>query len=375
MKKQIVSIFVGMLLFVTVSSVTGTINIENNTLYLEPKPVSTGIIWSENFDNYTLGSSMHGQGGWKGWDNDPQWTAYVTDNQSRSSPHSVDIRYPADLVHEFSGISSGNWTFIDWVYVPSDFSGQNYFILLGQYDDGAGQENKWALQLRMDSSLGIIESEYDALSLPLIYDQWVEIRVDFDLDVDWFECYYDGELLIEKEWSAGPNNAGDTPLKLEAVDLFCKEGTTVYHDDLSLDGEVGADPDLECEGALVWENITAGSTQTGSFDIENVGGGLLDWSIVKKPSWGEWTFDPDGGNDLEPGAPLTVEVSVVAPGEKNENYAGQIKIQNQDNPDDSCTIDVKLSTPMSKPILFLHFFERLIQRFPALELIFSHILG
>ena len=102
---------------------------------------------------------------------------------------------------------------------------------------------------------------------------------------------------------------------------------------------------------------------------------MLDWSIVKKPSWGEWTFDPDGGNDLAPGAPLTVEVTVVAPGEKNENYAGQIKIQNQDDPDDSCTIDVKLSTPMSKPILFLHFLEKLIQRFPALELVFSHILG
>jgi len=375
MKKQIISIFVGMLLFVTISSVTGTINNEKNSLYLNPTPVKTDIVWSDNFDNYTVGSSMHGQGGWKGWDNDPQWTAYVSDDYSRSSPHSVDITFPSDLVHEFSGISSGNWTFIDWVYVPSDFSGENYFILLGDYTDGAGQLNKWAVQLEMNSSLSIIESEFDDLSLPLIYDRWVEIRVEFDLDADWFECYYDGEILVEKAWSAGPNNAGDTPLKLEAVDLFSKSGNSVYHDDLSLEGEAGADPDLECEGILEWENVTVGSTQTGSFDIENIGGGLLDWNVVKKPSWGEWTFDPDGGDDLGPGVPQTIEVTVIAPDEKNENYAGQIKLQNRDNSEDFCTIDVKLSTPMSKPWLFFQFLERLIQRFPALELILSHMLG
>ena len=377
MKKQIVSIFVGMLLFVTVSSVTGTVNIGNNNYHIEPQPVTTEVVWSENFDNYTLGSSMHGQGGWKGWDNDPQWTAYVSANHSRSSPHSVDIKYPADLVHEFSGISSGQWTFIDWVYVPSDFSGENYFILLGDYEDGAGQDNKWAVQLRMDSALGVIESEYDALNLPLIYDQWVEIRVEFDLETDWFECYYDDEILVEKNWSAGPNNAGDCPLQLEAVDLFCKSGTSVFHDDLSLEGEPSVDPDLSCEGTLQWDNVSKGSEQTGTFTVENIGGGssLLDWDIVKKPSWGEWTFNPNGGDDLEPGNPVTVQVTVTAPNEKNENFAGQIKIQNADNPDDSCTIDVKLSTPMSKPYGVLNFFEKLFQRFPALEQILSHILG
>ncbi len=318
---------------------------------------------------------MHGQGGWKGWDNNPDYTAAVSNNYSRSSPHSVDIQFDSDLVHEYSGITSGNWTFIDWVYVPNDFDGQNYFILLGDYEDGAGQNNKWAVQLRMDSDLNIIESEYDALSLPLIYDQWVEIRVEIDLDNDWFECYYDDEILVEKAWSSGINNQGDTPLKLEAVDLFSKIGSSVYHDDLSLDGEAGADPDLDCEGTIEWENVTAGSTQTGSFDIQNVGGGALDWNIVKQPSWGEWTFDPDSGTGLASGTPQEIEITVVAPGEKNENYAGQIKIQNKDDPDDYCTIDVKLSTPMSKPSLFQHFFERLIQRFPALELVFSHILG
>jgi len=373
MKKKIVSIFVIMLLFVTAFSVTGAINVEK-TVNMKPKTASTDIVWSDNFDSYPLGSSMHGQGGWKGWDNDPQWTAYVTDNQSRSSPHSVDIKYPSDLVHEFTGISSGNWTFIDWVYVPSDFDGQSYFILLDDYTDGAGQANHWAIQLRMDSTLGIIESEYDALNLPLIYDLWVEIRVEIDFDIDWLECYYDDEILVEKAWTAGINNNGDGYLVLDAVDLFSKEGTSVYHDDLSLEGEVGDDPVLLCEGDLHFGNVSAGATLEGSFTVENVGGGELDWEITKDPSWGTWTFDPESGDNLPPGAPVTVQVTVVAPKEKDD-FAGTIKVENMENPENDCIIDVSMTTPMSQPSLFLQFLERFVQRFPVLELIFSHLLG
>ena len=370
MNKKIISIFVSMLLCVTVFSVTGTVNIEK-TVNMKAQSSTTGIVWSENFDSYATGSSMHGQGGWKGWDNDSQWTAYVTDNQSRSSPHSLDISTPSDLVHEFTGISSGTWTFIDWVYVPSDFDGLSYFILLGDYEDGAGQNNKWALQLKMDSGLGIIESEYDALNLPLINNTWVEIRVEIDFESDWFECYYDNEILVEKNWSAGPNGAGDCPLTLEAVDLFTPGGTSVYHDDLSLEGEVGDDPVLLCEGDLHFGNVSAGATLTDSFTVENIGGGELDWAITKDPSWGEWTFDPESGDDLSPGTPVTVQVTVVAPTEKDD-WSSTITVTNMENPDNTCTIDVSMTTPVpvSQPSLFLQFLERLIQRFPALEQIF-----
>ena len=65
MNKKIISIFVSMLLCVTVFSVTGAVNVEK-TVYKEPNTSSTDIVWSENFDSYALGSSMHGQGG-AGW--------------------------------------------------------------------------------------------------------------------------------------------------------------------------------------------------------------------------------------------------------------------------------------------------------------------
>jgi hypothetical protein len=283
----------------------------------------------------------------------------------------VDIVGDADIVHEFDGITSGIWTFIDWIYVPSDFIGTSYFILLSDYEDGAGQNNKWALQVHFDSTTQLVESEFDSLTLPLITDQWVELRVEIDLEIDWFECYYDGELLVEKEWTAGPNNGHDGYLVIDAVDLWANGATSVYHDDLSLEGEIGSNPDLDCDGALSWVNVSTGATLTDTIIVENIAGGLLDWEIVDEPSWGTWTFDPASGDDLAPGTPQTIDVTVIAPEDKNEEFKGTIKIENKEDPADFCFIDVSLSTPRSKPLnilqQLLNFLEQHPKLFPILR--------
>jgi hypothetical protein len=118
------------------------------------------------------------------------------------------------------------------------FQGASYFIMLSDYTDGAGENNKWAVQLKFDSILEVVESENDAKTLPLILDEWVEIRVNIDLDTDWMEIYYDGDLLVEKAWTAGPNNQGDGVLSIDAVDLYANQASSVYYDDLSLE-EIG----------------------------------------------------------------------------------------------------------------------------------------
>lgn len=380
MKKKIVAIFVSMLLFVTVSSVTGTLNFEKSVVSLsEPNPTTTGIIWSDNFDSYTLGP-LHGQGGWEGWFNDPLTTGFVTNNQSRSAENSVEIAWygdkSADIVYMFSGVSSGTATLITYQYVPSDLEGDSCFILLNRYSHVPGDQS-WSLELQVNNTRiwdrGNVEDW-----LPIVTDDWAEIEVIIDFEADVQTVNYDGTELLQKSWVDGASGGGEK--NLAAIDLYADQffSTQVYYDDFSLDAEIVQEPDLYCEGSIEWDNVSTGEELTGSFEIENKGanGTLLDWDIVKKPSWGEWTFVPNGGDDLEPGAPFEVEVTVIAPDEKEQQYSGQIKLQNRDNAEDSCTINVKLSTPMSKPSsLILQFLEKLIQRFPALELIFSHILG
>jgi hypothetical protein len=149
------------------------------------------------------------------------------------------------------------------------FEGLSYFLLLSEYEDGAGQDNSWAVQLRFDSYNLIVESEFDTISLPLVLDQWTEIRVEIDLDGDWMEIYYDGDFLVEKEWTATPNNDLTGSLNIGAVDLYANGATPVYYDDLSLE-QVGT--------GIVWED---------NFDSYADGS-----SIHGQGGWKGWDNDP-----------------------------------------------------------------------------------
>lgn len=362
----IVTLFIGASVL---PSISANMNEAGNiTKQLQPQPLMT--YWEDNFDSYALGSSMHGQGGWKGWDNSEAWTAYVTDDQALSSPHSVDIVADADLIHEY-GCTSGAWTYTAMQYIPEDFMGLSYFILLSDYTDGGGQNNKWAVQIRFDSDMEVVEAEHGGPNLPLITGEWVELRMEIDLDTDWYEFYYDGDLLEEKAWTSTPNNDGSGFLIIDAVDLFANLASSVYYDDMSLVGEA-TQPDLDCAGDLDWVDVEPGATVTGSFTVENIGApdSELNWEIDTYPDWGTWTFTPDSGTGLLPGTPVTINVEVVAPEEPEETFTGSVKIVNTDDTGDYCTIDASLVTPvpMSHNMPFLQWF---MNRHP----IIAEILG
>ena len=184
--------------------------------------------WNDNFDGYALGSGLHGQGGWHGWDGDIAWDAYVTDDQALSSPQSVNVSADADIVHEYDA-TSGQWTYTAWQYIPTGFSGISYFILLNTYNDG-GPYN-WSIQLPFDSATGLVTDDYaGGPGLAILFDQWAEIRVEIDLDNNFREVYYNGDLLASFTWTTDV----DSVLELAAVDLFANGASPVYYDDMSL---------------------------------------------------------------------------------------------------------------------------------------------
>lgn len=202
------------------------------------------VSWADDFDAYELDSSLHGQGGWKGWDNDPNFTAYVTDAQARSWPHAVDVVDTTDLVHEFDGCTAGKWRFTAWIYIPDDFtSGENtpyepgtQLLLLNTYNDGGPY--KWSVQYVFDSNDGMLEVAYgngqDMLSTPYVTDRWSRIEVIIDLDNDETRLFYDGEFLVEYSWTGGIHGGGGGASDIAAVDLFANGSTSVYYDDISL---------------------------------------------------------------------------------------------------------------------------------------------
>ncbi len=137
--------------------------------------------------------------------------------------------------------------------------------------------------------------------------------------------------------------------------------------------EVSPGPNLKCDGSLSWDKVNPGEMVNGSFTVKNIGdsGTLLDWEIGEHPSWGEWIFTPETGDDLRPkDGPVIVQVSVVAPNEQNKGFTGCIQIVNREDSSDFCMVIVSLATPKDKQMirtLFIQFLERVLERFPLFE--------
>jgi hypothetical protein len=368
-------LFIGAAVIPGVSSQTSRIKNYSNDM----NPI--GRSWSENFDSYTLGQFLDGtpdDGGWKGWDNDSAFGAFVVDVQVQSGPHSVEIADVVDLVHEFSGYNSGKWTFYAWNYIPDDYSGDASFLLLNTYTDGGPHENNhWSNAVTFNSVSGNVES-WTGESLPIILDEWIEIRVEIDFDNDFQRIYYDDALLVGKSWTGGVEPGG--ALNLACVDLFSgpSSSTEIFFDDLSIVEGFPPKADLCCDGEIRLEDIEPGSTASGSFTVENCGdaGTELNWEITDNPDWGsDWTFTPASGTGLTPEAgPVTVEVSFTAPAESETEFFGDIKVENSDDSSDLCRIDVYVMTPRTRTLNYPMLY-RIFEKFPNALPILRQLLG
>lgn len=295
----------------------------------------------------------------------------MVDDQALSGPHSVDIVDDSDLLQEFTGICSGAWTFSCWMYIPIEFSGKSYFYMMSYYKDNISQGDlRYQVVLSFNSQSGVVKSEGFGPTLPLIMGQWVEIRVEIDLDADWFECYYNDELLDEKNWTTGSFNQNDGYFNLNSVHIWANGATSVYYDDFFLEGETGPIPNLACDGELIWNKVKPWETVQGDFTVENIGepNSVLDWEIVEWPVFGNWTFSTDWGRLRPEDGPVTVEVTVDAPYE-TKTYTGVIILCAICDPNICCEVLVTLKVQKSKTInnTFLEFLQHYPNTFPILR--------
>jgi len=367
-----------MILFAIAAIIPGvsstTVKLKEN----ENMPIERG--WNDNFENYYVGQYLEdgsdsSDGGWKGWDNNFTWGAYVVNSYAYDNEKSVQIADQADIVHEFIGYNYGKWTFTAWQYIPNNFQGNSYYNLLSYYEDYAEEDNEWAVQMRFDSQNQTVESEFSNINLPLITGQWVELMTLIDLELDLFRFYYNGQLLIEKAWTAGPNNECTGILNIGAVDLYAYGASAVYYDAMSLDAGWPPLSNLLCSGKIRWQEIDPGTTVTANFIIKNDGdpGTVLNWEISEYPTdWGSnWVFMPANGTGLTPeDGNISVNVSVIAPSKTESRFTGTIKIINTDDTSDNCPIDVSIETPRNKALkypLFLKIFQRFSNAFPTLR--------
>jgi hypothetical protein len=111
-------------------------------------------------------------------------------------------------------------------------------------------------------------------------------------------------------------------------------------------------PNLDCEGSFHWSDVKPGETLNGSFKIRNIGenNSHLNWKInASSFKGGTWKFNPESGTNLTPAdGNIIVQVTFVAPNEKNSEFEDYIKVENSDNSKDYDIIPVYLNIPRQK---------------------------
>jgi hypothetical protein len=301
-------------------------------LLVLPATVNAGD-WYDNFDAYAPGSQMHGQGGWTGWDNSPGAGALVSNLYSYSPANSVEIVAGTDLVHQYTGATSGKWIYTAYQYIPSGYAGLTYFILLQNYDSPLHTNTRWSVQMTFDSTDGMVHidcgSTTQVIGPAFLLDQWVPITVNVDLDNDWCQVYYNGTLLDDPAladhpllgggyaWTKGVFGQYTTGTKtITTVDLFANSATPVYYDNLSLLRAKGWGDNIESYTAGVgihtqpggwepWDNVPLAGAQvtnaqahSGVNSIDIKGGSDLVYQYEGytsgKCTYSAWQYIPTG---------------------------------------------------------------------------------
>jgi hypothetical protein len=157
-----------------------------------------------------------------------------------------------------------------------------------------------------------------------------------------------------------------------AINVISYDVFAFFLDDIMVTNVAIPTPDLECDGSLTWPDVAIESTVTGSFTVSNVGEAesSLNWEVSETPEWGTWTITPPSGGGLTPEAgALTVQVSVIAPPDKNTEFSGDLILTNLDDSSDTCTIPVSLITPHGTPLrpILLQYLENHPLMFPILR--------
>jgi len=197
-------------------------------------------------ESYPLGPIHLPPPGWRPWDNAPAAVGIISDLQARSGTKSQEISLAADSIYEFTNVNSGQWVLSQWLYIPTGFLGTSYYILMNQYAD-LGPYN-WTLQLAWDDFSGTIKELDTAVRpnntpRPIVYDQWAELRVEFDLNADTLVAFYNNQEVTNGPWK---RVAATSSLNLAAIDLYAALASPVFWDDFSLQpaGGPSCRPDL-----------------------------------------------------------------------------------------------------------------------------------
>ena len=198
---------------------------------------ATAQTWSDDFETYANGSALETQGGWTGWDGVTTAFTVVSNAQAQSGMQSIQANPGADTVYQFTPATTGKWEFIGHIYAPTGFTSDLDYMVMNKYAHFGPYE--WGSWVSISGSTATVTCNcggVGAASAPLPFDRWVEIREVIDLDNDFADIYFDGQLLASYVWSDGfSGSTGHLVPAIEALDIYpTGGGMGLFIDNLSL---------------------------------------------------------------------------------------------------------------------------------------------
>jgi hypothetical protein len=306
-----------------------------------------GSDFFENWDSYVVGTNAHGQGGWKGWANDPNAGAFVDDAQSVSPSNSINIEGASDLIHEFAGYTSGVWIVTAQQYIPDDFSGENYFIFENVYSDVDTSIISWSTQVVFRN--GNVEN-YDGAanpgSMPYVTGEWVELKLVIDLDADTQTFSYGGTELYSGSWTDQfPDQAVPGILNIGSIDLFANGGTTVFYDNISITSGSSTGFGVTLGGDVLEASGEPGTSVGYQLLVTNTGTATDTFDIAATAGPGGWVVTPSVPSvTIDAGQSATVDVTVDVPGTATIGDSDTSDVTATSQGDPTATATVTLTT-------------------------------
>jgi len=306
-----------------------------------------GSDFLENWDSYVVGTNVHGQGGWKGWANDPNAGAFVDDAQSVSPSNSINIEGPSDLIHEFSGYTSGVWTVTAQQYIPDDFSGENYFIFENVYSDVDTSIISWSTQVVFrNGNVENFDGAANPASMPYVTGEWVELKLVIDLDLDVQTFYYGGVELYSGSWTDQfPDQGVPGILNIGSIDLFANGGTTVFYDDVSIVAGSNSGFGVTLEGDALEASGEPGTSVGYQLLVTNTGTSTDTFDISATAGPAGWVVTPAVTSvTIDAGLGTTIDVTVDIPGTATIGDFDTSEVTATSEGDPAATASVTLTT-------------------------------
>ena len=173
----------------------------------------------------------------------------------------------------------------------------------------------------------------------------VEVEIN---DEGWVEA--EGKTSWSYDWDTESYENGEYEIRARSYDGSKYSDISIVTVNLDNNPE---EADLDCEGSLSWTDVTPGATVEGDFTIKNICHveSYLEWEIEVISDWsddGDWTFTYVGDSIIPADGELEIHASIAAPNEEEQEFSGQIKVINKDNPEDYDIVPISLTTPKTK---------------------------